>query len=328
MIHLPLLEIDIDLDPNLLTIGPFTLTWHGVFSVLGILATIRMAQWLAWRYDRIEAEKVYDAAFWAVVVGLLGARILFLVENYKFFEGSNWIHVFYLNEGGISQWGGIFGGLLGVWIWAVRHKVSYWKLIDAVGLPALAGLAVGRIGDVINGEHHGTPTGVPWGVRYINAHTLGQPALVVHPEVAYELLLCVAVVLAFLPWLGWIRKRVPDGVSGLFFLGLFGFGRFFLSYFREDQVWWGLRQAQWGSAAMVVLAVVFILYLYRRPALQEPAPALVASGGGTSTPPGPNGPPKRAARPTAGAAPRRTRAAGGSTGTRRKPPPAASPPGR
>jgi phosphatidylglycerol:prolipoprotein diacylglycerol transferase len=124
------LEIQIDLDPNLMTIGPFTLTWHGIFSVLGILATIRMAQWLAWRYDRIPAEKVYDAAFWAVVVGLLGARIHYVLENYKLFQ-ANWLEVFAVNKGGISQWGGIFGGLLGIWIWSRRNAVSYWKLVDA-----------------------------------------------------------------------------------------------------------------------------------------------------------------------------------------------------
>src|SRR5207248_5472157 len=122
---IPFLEIDIDLDPNLFTLGPFTLTWHGVFSVLGILAAIRMTQWLAWRIDRIEGEKVYDAAFWAVVVGLLGARILYLVENYRFFEGTRWVHVFYVNEGGISQWGGIFGAMLGIWLWTLRSKVSF-----------------------------------------------------------------------------------------------------------------------------------------------------------------------------------------------------------
>jgi len=96
------LEIQIDLDPNLFTVGPFTLTWHGIFSVLGILATIRMSQWLAWRYDRIPAEKVYDAAFWAVVIGLLGARIHYVLENYKLFQ-SNWVEVFAVNKGGISQ---------------------------------------------------------------------------------------------------------------------------------------------------------------------------------------------------------------------------------
>jgi len=328
VIRMPFLEIDIDLDPNLVTIGPFTLTWHGVFSVLGILACIRMTQWLAWRMDRIEGEKIYDAAFWAVIVGLLGARVLYLVENYRFFEGANFVHIFYLNEGGISQWGGIFGAMLGIWLWTLRSHVSFWKLMDAVGLPALVGLGIGRIGDVINGEHHGLPTDVPWGVRYVNAHTLGQPALIVQPEVAYELLLCVVLVLLLLPFLGRLRARLPDGVSGLWFLAFFAIGRFFLSYLRDDQVWYGLRQAQWASLAMVLVAAVFTVYLLRRREAAAPAPALVESDAGTQKPPAPSEPPRPAARPRAAAGPRRSRAAGGSTGTRRRRPPAASPPDR
>ena len=320
------LEIQIDLDPNLLTVGAFTLTWHGVFSVLGILAAIRMTQWLAWRRDQIDGDKIYDAAFWAVVVGLLGARIHFVVENWHLFQAAP-IKVFYINEGGISQWGGIFGAMLGIWIWSYRNKVSFWKLLDAVSLPALVGLGVGRIGDVINGEHHGIPTTLPWGVRYVNAHTLGQPGLVVHPEVAYEMILCFGLVLLLLPYYNRLKARFPDGVIGLWFLGVYAVGRFFLSYLRADQVEYGLRQAQWASILMVLLAIVFSLYLLRRRVaaapVVEPPPSVVE----TQTPPAPKPPRKPAVRPTAAAAPPSSRAEGGSTGTRRPRPPKASPPG-
>ncbi len=322
------LEIQVDLDPNLFTIGPFTLTWHGVFSVLGILAAIRMTQWLARRQDGIEGDKVYDAAFWAVVVGLLGARIHFVAENYRLFEGARWIHVFYVNEGGISQWGGIFGAMLGIWIWSRRNRISFWKLLDAVSLPALVGLAIGRIGDVINGEHHGTPTDLPWGVRYINAHTLGQPGSVVHPEVAYEMILCLGLVLLLLPLYGRLKSRFPDGVNGLVFLALYAVGRFFLSYLRADQVENGLRQAQWASLLMVLLAIGFSAYLLRRRrAVAAPAAEPPPSVEETRTPPTPRPPRPRAAPPTAGAAPPSSRAGAGSSGTRRPRPPKASPPG-
>ena len=322
------LEIQVDLDPNLFTIGPFTLTWHGVFSVLGILAAIRMTQWLAWRQDGIAGEKVYDAAFWAVVIGLLGARIHFVAENYKLFEGARWIHVFFVNEGGISQWGGIFGAMVGIWIWSRRNRISFWKLLDAVALPALVGLAIGRIGDVINGEHHGTPTDLPWGVRYVNAHTLGQPGSVVHPEVAYEMILCLGLVLLLLPLYGRLKARFPDGVNGLAFLALYAAGRFFLSYLRADQVEYGLRQAQWASLLMVVLAIGFSAYLLRP---RRAAAALAAepppSGEETRTPPTLRPPRPRAARPRAGAAPPSSRDGAGNSGTRRPRPPKASPPG-
>jgi len=269
------LEIQVDLNPNLFAIGPLTLTWHGVFSVLGILAAIRMTQWLAWRHDRISGDKVYDAAFWAVVIGLLGARIHYVLENYRLFVG-HLLKVFAINEGGISQWGGIFGAIVGIWIWSRRNHVAFWKLMDAVGPPALLGLAIGRIGDVINGEHHGTITSLPWGFRYVNPHTLGQPDLVVHPEVAYEMLLCLGLLAILLPFNGRLKARFADGVTGLIYLALYAAGRFFLSYFRADQVEYGLRQAQWASLVMILLAVVAIPFLMRRrraPGPEEPAPA-------------------------------------------------------
>ena len=320
------LEIQIDLNPNLFSVGAFTLTWHGVFSVLGILAAIRMTQWLAWRQDKIDGDKIYDAAFWAVIVGLVGARLHFVIENWHLFQPAP-IKVFYVNEGGISQWGGIFGAMLGIWIWSYRNKINFWKLLDAVSLPALVGLAIGRIGDVINGEHHGTVTNLPWGVRYINAHTLGQPGSVVHPEVAYEMILCLGLVLLLLPFYGRLKARFPAGVIGLWFLGLYAVGRFFLSYLRADQIEYGLRQAQWASLVMVVLAIGFSLYLLRKRAapapVVEPPPSVVE----TQTPQVPKPPRKRAARPTAAAAPPSTRAAGGNSGTRRPRPPKASPPG-
>ena len=298
------LEIQVDLDPNLFTVGPFTLTWHGVFSVLGILAAIRMTQWLAWRQDRLEGDRIYDAAFWAVVVGLLGARIHFVAENWHLFQG-NPIKALYLNEGGISQWGGIFGAMVGIWLWSWRSRVSFWKLLDAVSLPALVGLAIGRIGDVINGEHHGTVTDLPWGVRYVNPHTLGQPGLVVHPEVAYEMILCLGLVLLLLPLYPRIRARLPDGVSGLVFLGIYAIGRFFLSYLRADQIEYGLRQAQWASLVMVVLAMVFIPYLLRRRAPGAPAPEPAPRVEQKHPPHDPTPPPPPAPKCTVPAPPRR-----------------------
>src|SRR5438552_14706944 len=90
-----------------------------------------------------------------------GARVLYVWENFRLFTGSQILRVFALTEGGISQWGGLFGAMLGAYIWARRSKFSYWKVIDAGGAAAMIGLTIGRIGDVINGEHHGTPTTVP-----------------------------------------------------------------------------------------------------------------------------------------------------------------------
>ncbi len=168
----------------------------------------------------------------------------------------------------------MFGAILGAYVWARRGHFSFWKVIDAGGAAAMIGLAIGRIGDVINGEHHGTPTTLPWGVQYVNPDTLGEPGKVVHPEVAYEMLLTLGLLALILPFHQRLKAKLPNGVLGLIYLGLYGIGRFWLSYFRTDPaIIFGLRQAQLASLAMAVIAVVVIPILIgrARAAREEPA---------------------------------------------------------
>jgi phosphatidylglycerol---prolipoprotein diacylglyceryl transferase len=259
------LSIVIDLDPNIVRLGPILITWHGVFSVLGIIAAARLGFWLLER-DGVELKGGSgDALAWMVIFGLAGARLLYVWENFRLFSNGQLLRIFALTEGGISQWGGLFGATIGAYIWSRRSKFSFWKLVDAGGPAAMIGLAVGRIGDVINGEHHGSPTTLPWGVEYVNPNTLGQPGQVVHPEVAYEMVLCLAILAVLLPLHQRLKHRLPDGVLGLIYFGVYAAGRFLLSYLRLDPaVFIGLRQAQLASALMVVLAIIAIPVLLRR----------------------------------------------------------------
>ena len=263
--------IVIDLDPNLFQVGPFLITWHGVFSVIGILAAARVGQLLL-RRDGLAPDAVYDMAVWMVIAGLLGARLLYVWENYQQFAGA-WQRVLFVNEGGIDQWGGIFGALIGGYLWCLHRKVNYRTILDAAGPVTALGFAIGRIGDVINGEHHAIATSLPWGVEYVNVKTLGEPGRVVHPEVAYELLWNLLVFGTALLTYRWFKRRVPVGVTGLIWFSTYAIGRFFLSFLREDSLALGLRQAQWASLAMVVVSAIAIAFWMLRSGRQEPAPA-------------------------------------------------------
>jgi phosphatidylglycerol---prolipoprotein diacylglyceryl transferase len=261
--------IVIDLDPNLLRIGPLVVTWHGLFSLLGILAAARVGQFLL-RQEGVGGDRIYDMAVWMVIAGLIGARLLFVWENYKLFEGA-WQRIFFLNEGGISQWGGIFGALLGGYLWCRRNGVDYRQVLDAAGPANALGFAIGRIGDVINGEHHAITSNLPWAVEYVNENTLGEPGKVVHPEVGYELIFNLLVfATSLLTWRAF-KARFPPGVTGLIWLSVYAIGRFFLSFLRTDSLVFGLRQAQWASVAMVLVSVVGIAIWmrHRRPTPRE-----------------------------------------------------------
>jgi len=268
------LTIVIDLNPNIVRIGPLLITWHGVFAVLGIIAAARLGFWLLQK-DVPNLTGTGDGLAWMVVLGLVGARLLYVWENFKLFADGQLLRIFALTEGGISQWGGLFGAAAGAYIWARRTKFSYWKILDAGGAAAMIGLAIGRIGDVINGEHHGSPTTLPWGVEYVNPNTLGEPGKVVHPEVAYEMVLCLLILGALLPFHQRLKARLPDGALGLIYFAIYGTGRFFLSFVRTDpSVFLGLRQAQLASALMVLAAIIVVPVLWRRASkAAAPAPA-------------------------------------------------------
>ncbi len=268
------LTIVIDLNPNIARIGPLLITWHGVFAVLGIIGAARLGFWLLQK-DLPNLTGTGDGLAWMVVLGLIGARLLYVWENFRLFADGQLLRIFALTEGGISQWGGLFGAMAGTYVWARRSKFSFWKIIDAGGAAAMIGLAIGRIGDVINGEHHGSPTNLPWGVEYVNPNTLGEPGRVVHPEVAYEMVLCLLILGALLPVHQRLKARLPDGVLGLIYFGIYAAGRFFLSFLRTDpSVFLGLRQAQLASAAVVLVAIIVAPVLFRRASrAAAPAPA-------------------------------------------------------
>ena len=262
--------IVIDLDPNLAQIGPLLITWHGVFSVLGILAAARVAQLLL-KPEGITADRVYDLAVWMVVAGLIGARLLYVWENYQQFAGA-WQRVFFINEGGISQWGGIFGGLVGGYLWCLRSRIDYRLILDVAGPGCALGFAIGRIGDVINGEHHAIDSNLPWAVEYVNDRTLGEPGRIVHPEVAYELIFNAIVFGTAIITYRWFKRRLPVGVTGLIWLSVYAIGRFALSFLRKDSLVLGLRQAQWASLAMVAVSLVVIAIWMLRSGRAAPPP--------------------------------------------------------
>ncbi len=261
--------IVIDLNPNLFQVGPFLITWHGVFSVIGILTAARVGQILLQRAG-IAPDRVYDMAVWMVIAGLIGARLLYVWENYQLFAGA-WQKAFYVTEGGISQWGGIFGALLGGYLWCRRHGVDYRQVLDAAGPANALGFAIGRIGDIINGEHHAIETNLPWGVTYVNEQTLGEVGRTVHPEVAYELIFNLVVFGSAMLTYRWFKRRLPVGVTGLIWLSVYAAGRFALSFLRKDSLVFGLRQAQWASLLMIAVAIVAIAIWTLWPRRQAPA---------------------------------------------------------
>ncbi len=270
------LAIEIPWDPNIVEFGSLLLTWHGFFTAGGIFAGV----WLALRLGRIidyDPDDIYSIALVAVPAGIVGARLLFVIERWDFY-GTHLFDIIKINEGGISIWGGILGGILGGAFYAWSQGFPLLRALDIGGAALLLGQAIGRFGDVVNGEHLAIATDLPWGVIYTDpnspgfAHSVAVGA--VHPATSYELLGDLAILAVVLVCFYGLFRHRPGLV---FFVYLIGYAamRFFLTYLRVDsaETLNGLmRVPQLVSVAVLLVGVPLAVLVWRRPPITRKPP--------------------------------------------------------
>jgi len=265
-----LLKIEIGIDPTLVDIVGIEVTWHGVFTALGVIAGVAVAAWLARRMGYSE-DMIYNAALALVIGGIIGARALFVIENWSDFE-NDFGQVFSLNAGGISIYGALIGGAIGGLGYGYFAKVpNVTRAIDIGAIGAIMGMAIGRFGDIINGEHFADTTGLPWGVVYTDPNSPAFPLRLdpQHPAVAYELIGDVFIFLALIV----VYTRLPRaGVTFFAWMFLYGFLRFWVSFLRlDEEILVGLTTAQVIALAAMPIGLGGIAFLLRTPPPEERA---------------------------------------------------------
>jgi phosphatidylglycerol:prolipoprotein diacylglycerol transferase len=270
--------IEINVDPNIAQLGPVLLTWHGVFTALGVLVGVWLAGRLASKVG-VSEDAVYTMALYCVVGGIIGARLLFVMENWdRLGFARNPLAILAINEGGISVFGAVLGGILGGFIGTRIHKLPFAAIADVAVGPLFLGLGIGRIGDIINGEHLGLfAPGFPLGVIYTHPQSLDPRCRVpeglslaeagcdpVHLAVGYEMLwnfLCAAILI----WL--LGRGLPRGAVFLWFVILYSIGRLWTTFFRTDSPIFvaGLTAPILLSILSILVAVPALLWLHNRP---------------------------------------------------------------
>jgi phosphatidylglycerol:prolipoprotein diacylglycerol transferase len=248
--------IHINVDPNLVRIGPLLFSWHGLFGAIGVMVGMWLPGKMLVEDGATTIDAFYPVAWAAVVAGLIGARLLYVLEHLQTFVDSP-ARILAFSEGGVSVFGGFLLGAGVGSVLAVRKGIPLGKFADAGAAGMAIGQAIGRIGDVINGEHHGTHYDGVLSVVYTNPNTLGERGVPVHLAVGYEmildLLLCALLV--------WLYGRLRPGISFWIFFAGYSVTRLIVGFFRQDTiVAWGLGQAQLiGVLTLPVCALALVL---------------------------------------------------------------------
>ena len=131
----------------------------GVIPVYGLLITlgIALAVFICSREEKrlsLPRDISIDLALWAVPAAVIGARLYYVVFQWKMYADDP-VRILYIWEGGLAIYGGVIGGALGLFALSRKSKVPFARLTDLVAPVLILGQAIGRWGNFINGEAFG-----------------------------------------------------------------------------------------------------------------------------------------------------------------------------
>ena len=273
--------INIPFSPYIIDFGPFLLSWHGFFTFVAVAAAVYLT--VRWgRREGMDGDAVLSISVWCIIGGIIGARILHVVDFWDLYSNDP-LRILMVWQGGIAIFGAIIGGFiagsayiltrnsdwfLGIWGRFFKFVGEPEKaplprighLADVAAPALLLAMAIGRIGDIINGEHWAKFTDLPWGVVYSHLESPGAFRAASHPAVAYELIMDLIIFAIIWP----LRHRLrPQGMTFVLYGALYSIGRFFISFLRvESNTYFGgaLNEAQIVSLVVILIAVPLLVY--------------------------------------------------------------------
>lgn len=252
-----------EFNPIALEIGPLKIHWYGLmyvaaFALLWLLGKYRIKKGMV----RLTVSEFEDLIFYGVMGVVLGGRlgyVLFYQPGYYF---SNPLHIFSVWDGGMSFHGGLIGVLVVLYLFAHKKGMTFFEVADFIAPLVPLGLAMGRIGNFINGELWGRPSDLPWAMVFPQGGPIAR-----HPSQLYEML-AEGVILFAVVWIFSSKKRWVGQTSGVFMAG-YGLARFLVEYTREPDSFLGtlslgLSMGQWLSLPMIVLGVLIFIWATKR----------------------------------------------------------------
>ena len=219
--------IEIDIGPFLVSAGTFLLSWHGFFSFIAVATAVYLVgRWAPMK--GIDPDDVYSIAVWAILSGIVGARLVHVIDNLGFYQ-YNLLQILFIWSGGIGVWGGILGGFIGGAAYALIAKHPVGVIADLTAPALLLVQTIGRLGDIVNGEHCArAATDFILAFNWTNPdsdarHCANGVGVPVQPVIAYEMLWNLAAL--FIIWK--LRDKFrPDGMLFALYLAFYAVGRF------------------------------------------------------------------------------------------------------
>ena len=199
------------------------------------------------RRKGIKTDIIFDLVFWAIVGGILGARLFYILLNYRFFL-ANPNEIIMIQNGGLAWQGGLILGAMSGASLIKKRKLFLPDMLDLCAPYLALGQSIGRIGCFLNGCCYGKP--VEWGIYYPvhNAY--------LHPSQRY---LAGGLFVIFLILKRYQRSSSIPGLVFASYLILSSALRFGVEFFRADHkiFFFGFSIFQFVCAGILMFAFIF-----------------------------------------------------------------------
>ena len=257
------------MDPVIFSIGKISIRWYSVFILIGIIIAYFLIQKES-KKKNIDSEFVFNLVFWVVLIGIIGARLYYVLFSLN--EYNKFIDIFKVWEGGLAIHGGILAGLITLIIYCNKNKVKKLVMTDIAVPGIIIAQAIGRWGNFFNGEAFGKAVSYTYlrSLHFIPNFIINNMFLYDsfdgewayrHPCFYYESLWCLLGFILLLVIRKYYMKR-KDGFLTAFYMFWYGLGRFFIEFLRTDALKiFNIRVAQVVSFLLFSIGIGMMIYL-------------------------------------------------------------------
>ena len=271
-IQFPNLGINLGYVGKSINIFGFEITFYGLVIALGMLLGLGFVLLEAKRCGE-DRDSYLEMMIVSLITGVIGARLLYVCFSWNLYKG-NIVQIFNIRNGGLTFYGGLFGGILGAMLYCAVKKKSFMQLADTASMGLLIGQIIGRWGDFFNRESFGEYTNNIFAMQLPlsavrssqvttamreNLETIGDTSYIqVHPVFLYESAWCLLLLLLMLVWK---RKKYFHGEVFWRYLAGYGLGRFLFEFLRTDKLMipgTPIGISQFISAVLFVIATLIV----------------------------------------------------------------------
>ncbi len=239
-----------NISPVLVDLGFLEVRWYGVIYAASFLIGYFLVKYLIRKKGlNLSDDDVSDLLLYMVVGVVVGSRLGSVLSNLSFYL-QNPLEVFAVWHGGMAFHGGLIGAVVAGYLFSRRKRADFFEIADLIVIPVALGLALGRIGNFINGEFYGKATALPWGVKFQSVDGFRHPAQIYESGKNF-------LIFGMLWFLN--NKNLKKGTLFWLFILSYGTLRFIVEFWKDlPPFLFGLTWGQVWSVPMVLVGAYML----------------------------------------------------------------------